>query len=175
MENFRISPRIALKVRRRLGGYAWYIQSHFILEKYGNPYQNPTASIKFYWELDSQVPPQFPGLPFTQFNWTDKLQEAFKQQNTRTFEALKDSIKTLKMNKVTYLCTSWRKIGLNFVHLQKYCHCKELTSVHFSLLGFYPETWQVFKLSINLLTLAGLSTNISADKSANLCRCLVKS
>ena len=34
----------------------------FILEKYGNPYQNPTASIKSYWELGSRVPPQFPGL-----------------------------------------------------------------------------------------------------------------
>ena len=48
-------------------------------------------------------------------------------------------------------------------------------SVHSSLLGFYPETWQVCKLSINLLTLAGLSTNISVDKPANLCRCMVKS
>ena len=34
----------------------------FILEKYGNPYQNPTASIKSYWELGSRVPPQFPSL-----------------------------------------------------------------------------------------------------------------
>ena len=62
MENDRISPPIALKVRSRVGGYAQYIQSRLILEKYGNPYQNPTASIKFYWELSSQVPPQFPGL-----------------------------------------------------------------------------------------------------------------
>ena len=46
---------------------------------------------------------------------------------------------------------------------------------HLSLLGFYPETWQVYILSINLLTLAGLSTNISADKPAILCRCMVKS
>ena len=46
---------------------------------------------------------------------------------------------------------------------------------HLSLLGFYPETWQVCKLSIHLLTLAGLSTNISVDKPANLCRCMVKS
>ena len=37
----------------------------FILEKYGNPYQNPTASIKSYSELGSQVPPQFPGLDGT--------------------------------------------------------------------------------------------------------------
>ena len=29
---------------------------------------------------------------------------------------------------------------------------------HLSLLGFYPETWQVCKVSINLLTLAGLRT-----------------
>ena len=49
----------------------------------------------------------------------------------------------------------------------------ELT--HLSLLGFYPETWQVCKLSINLPTLAGLSTTISVDKPANLCRCTVKS
>ena len=46
---------------------------------------------------------------------------------------------------------------------------------HLSLLGFYPETWQVCKLSIHLLTLEGLSTNISANKPANLCRCMVKS
>ena len=53
----------ALKVRSRVGGYARYnIQSRFILEKYSNPYQNPTASIKSYWELGSRVPPQFPGL-----------------------------------------------------------------------------------------------------------------
>ena len=45
----------------------------------------------------------------------------------------------------------------------------------YTLLGFYPETWQVCKLSINLLTLAGLSTNISVDKPANLYRCMVKS
>ena len=48
--------------------------------------------------------------------------------------------------------------------------------LHLSLLGFYPETWQDCNLSINLLiTLAGLSTNISADKPANLSRCMVKS
>ena len=47
--------------------------------------------------------------------------------------------------------------------------------MHLSLLGFYPETWQVCKLSINLLTLAGLSTNISADKPATVSRCMVKS
>ena len=35
-------------------------------------------------------------------------------------------------------------------------------SILLSLLGFYPETWQVCKLSINLLNLAGSSTNISA-------------
>ena len=36
-------------------------QKCFILENYGNPYhnQNPTASIKSYWELGSQVPPLF--------------------------------------------------------------------------------------------------------------------
>ena len=46
---------------------------------------------------------------------------------------------------------------------------------HLSLLGFYTETWQVCKLSINLLTLAGLSTNISVDKPATVSRCMVKS
>ena len=44
---------------------------------------------------------------------------------------------------------------------------------HLSLLESYPETWQVCKMSINLLTLAGLSTNISVDKPANLCMCMV--
>ena len=48
-------------------------------------------------------------------------------------------------------------------------------ALHLSLLGFYPETWQVCKLSINLLTLAGLSRNISADKPATISRCMVKS
>ena len=48
-----------------MGGYARYIRSRFILEKYGNPYQNPTASIKSYWELGSRVPPQFPGLRYS--------------------------------------------------------------------------------------------------------------
>ena len=62
MENNRISPPIALKVRSRVGGYARYIRSRFILEKYGNTYQNPTANIKSYWELGSRVPSQFPGL-----------------------------------------------------------------------------------------------------------------
>ena len=46
---------------------------------------------------------------------------------------------------------------------------------HLSLLGFYPETRQVCKLSINLLTLAGLSANILVDKPANLSRSTVKS
>ena len=63
MENNRISPPIALKVHSRVGGYTRYIRSRFIIEKYGNPYQNPTARIKSHWELGSRVPPQFPGLP----------------------------------------------------------------------------------------------------------------
>ena len=39
-----------------------YTALPFILEKYGNPYKNPTASIKSYWELGSRVPPQFPSV-----------------------------------------------------------------------------------------------------------------
>ena len=35
----------------------------FILEKYGNPYKNPTASIKSYWEPGSRDPTLFAGLP----------------------------------------------------------------------------------------------------------------
>ena len=40
------------------------MHSCFIPKKYGNSYQNPTASIKSYWELCSQVPPQFPSLTY---------------------------------------------------------------------------------------------------------------
>ena len=47
--------------------------------------------------------------------------------------------------------------------------------MHLSLLGFYPKTWQACKLSINLLTLTGLSTNISVDNPATVSRCMVKS
>ena len=49
------------------------------------------------------------------------------------------------------------------------------SQVHLSLLGFYPEIRQGCRLSINLLTLAGLSANILVDKPANLSRCTVKS
>ena len=37
MENKRISPPIPLQLRSRVGVYAEYIRSRFILEKYGNP------------------------------------------------------------------------------------------------------------------------------------------
>ena len=45
---------------------------------------------------------------------------------------------------------------------------------HLNLLGFYPKIWQVCKLLRNLLTLAGVSTNISAHKAATICKCTVK-
>ena len=47
---------------------------------------------------------------------------------------------------------------------QNFQQIVSVSPLHLSLLGFYPETWQVCKLSIDLLTLAGVW---SSHKPAN--------
>ena len=117
----------ARKVRSRVGGYAWYIRSRSILKNYGNPYQNPTASIKSYWELGSRVPPQFPGLyvmsclPFSlilgihliksQCHLAKKHHKAPKQQLIFDFDNHKYFLILRNMNNTIFLNANFAKLS----------------------------------------------------------------
>ena len=69
------------------------------------------------------------------------------------------------------LLEEWINANLLDINADK-THLRVMGPRHFSPLSAVP---QVCKVSINLLTLAGLSTYISADKPATISRCTVKS
>ena len=59
---FRKHIEVDSKFSSRVKGYTPCIRSCFIPKKYGNSYQNPTASIRPYWEPGSRDPPLFAGV-----------------------------------------------------------------------------------------------------------------
>ena len=59
--------------------------------------------------------------------WTQELQDAFEKVKEMIVESVKEGIKSFDVDRVTCLNTDWRKVGISFAIMQKYCPCSKVS------------------------------------------------
>ena len=64
--------------------------------------------------------------PSTPFQWSPLLQEMFEKAKEAIVDAVEDGVKHFEVEWPTCLATDWRKYGLGFFLIQKWCNCDQL-------------------------------------------------
>lgn len=61
--------------------------------------------------------------PDSKFEWTDSLDQAFKNSKTTIVKEIEDGVKIFDKSRITCLSTDWSRSGIGFWLLQKHCTC----------------------------------------------------
>ena len=61
--------------------------------------------------------------PGTHFNWTDELDQLFRESKQVIIKEIHEGVQIFDKTKPTCLATDWSKEGLGFYLLQKHCNC----------------------------------------------------